>query len=177
MESVAPSILENLHVFVAFARKRVGDSHLAEDLVQESLLKALRAARKPTRDEEMVTWFYRILRRSIIDAYRRRDTKSLALQRLEAELPELPDRAAANVICRCFRRLMPDLPEAYREVLSRIDLAGETPAQVAEALGISVNNLNVRLHRARQRLKQQLERTCQACSRHGCIDCTCRQSP
>ena len=42
-------LIENLQLFVAFARKRVGDAHLAEDVVQESLLKALQAERKPAR--------------------------------------------------------------------------------------------------------------------------------
>src|SRR5690349_3974232 len=42
-------LIENLQQFIAFARKRVGDPHLAEDLVQESLLKAIQADRKPAR--------------------------------------------------------------------------------------------------------------------------------
>lgn len=173
MEAVAPAILANLRVFVAFARKKLGDSHLAEDVVQESLLKALRASKQPARDEEMVAWFYRILRRSIIDTYRRQDVKKRALDRLADELPDFPDGSAATTICQCFKRLMPDLPATYRELITRIDLQGESPDDVASSLGISINNLNVRLHRARQRLKKQLELTCKACSKHGCLDCTC----
>jgi hypothetical protein len=41
------ALIDNLDTFVAFARKRVGDPHLAEDLVQESLLKAIKADRRP----------------------------------------------------------------------------------------------------------------------------------
>ena len=43
MVRVEDAILKNLEVFVAFARKRLGDHHLAEDVVQESLMKALAA--------------------------------------------------------------------------------------------------------------------------------------
>ncbi|MBL9205374.1 MAG: sigma-70 family RNA polymerase sigma factor [Opitutaceae bacterium] len=65
-------VVKNLKTSVAFARKRVGDPHLAEDLVQEGLVKALGVEQKPANDEERVAWFYRILRRTIIDLYRRR---------------------------------------------------------------------------------------------------------
>ena len=47
MDSMNEVILKNLETFVAFTRKRVGDPHLAEDLVQESLVKALGADRQP----------------------------------------------------------------------------------------------------------------------------------
>ena len=72
MKLVEAPLLANLKTFVAFARRRVGDVHLAEDVVQESLLKALALAKKPTKEEDVMAWFYRILRRSIIDLYRRR---------------------------------------------------------------------------------------------------------
>lgn len=58
---------ENLLTFVGFAGKRLGDPHLAEDAVQESFVKALASAKQPTNEEDMVAWFYRILRRSIIE--------------------------------------------------------------------------------------------------------------
>ena len=90
-------LLKNLQAFVAFTRKRVGDPHLAEDVVQECLLKALRSDRKPASDEDVIAWFYRILRRSIIDLYRRRDVRDRALERLQAELPEQPEGSASKV--------------------------------------------------------------------------------
>ena len=166
-------LLKNLKTFVAFTRKRVGDPHLAEDVVQESLLKALRSDRKPADDEDVIAWFYRILRRSIIDLYRRRDVRDRALERLQAELPEQPDAAAERILCQCVKRLMPGLPEQYRDVLQRIDLDGATPTDAASALGLTANNLTVRLHRARHRLRAELTQNCKVCSKHGCLDCTC----
>ncbi|HEU5072005.1 MAG TPA: sigma factor [Verrucomicrobiae bacterium] len=58
------SVLKNMHAFVGFARKRLGDPHLAEDVVQESLVKALASAKQPTSEDDTVAWFYRILRKS-----------------------------------------------------------------------------------------------------------------
>ena len=173
MRRVEEPLLKNLKTFVAFARKRIGDEHLAEDVVQDSLLKALRSVRKPGRDEEVIAWFYRILRRSIIDLYRRRDVRSRTLEQFQAELPHQPDPAAERVLCQCVKRLLPGLPEQYRDVLQRIDLDGASPVDAAAALGLTPNNVTVRLHRARQRLRAKLEQNCNVCSKHGCLDCTC----
>lgn len=173
MQHGAEPPLENLHAFVAFARKRVGDQHLAEDLVQDSLLKALRADRKPAENVDVISWFYRILRRSIIDAYRRQGARQEALEKLRAGFPEQGSSTEQRELCRCFERLLPILPIQYRELLQKVDLQGVPPADAAAELGISPNNLTVRLHRARQRLRAELERTCRVCSRHGCLDCSC----
>ena len=173
MSHVEQALLKNLRTFVAFTRKRVGDPHLAEDIVQESLLKALRSDRKPAPNEDVMAWFYRILRRSIIDVYRRHVVRDRAFERLRAELPEEPDAGAERLLCQCVKRLLPGLPQQYQDLLQRIDLDGASPKEAASALGLTINNLNVRLHRARQRLRAGLEKSCKICSRHGCLNCTC----
>ena len=177
MDSMNEMILKNLETFVAFTRKRVGDPHLAEDLVQESLVKAMGADRKPADGEPTVAWFYRILRRTIIDLYRRRDARTRALERFEQDLAESPSPSDARVLCACFKRLLPSVPAGYRELLERIDLQGEEPGLVAQELGLTRNNLTVRLHRARRHLRDALSRNCRACSKHGCLDCSCGDPP
>jgi RNA polymerase sigma-70 factor (ECF subfamily) len=173
VKHVEEPLLKNLHAFVAFARSRVGDAHLAEDVVQESLIKALASANKPTAEEDTMTWFYRILRHSIIDLYRRRSVNKAALERLERELESPPDRKEKRVACGCVKTLIPTLKPDYAELIRRLDLGGETPEQVGVALGMTANNLRVRHHRARQQLRERLEQTCQLCAKHGCVDCTC----
>jgi RNA polymerase sigma factor (sigma-70 family) len=167
------ALIDNLDTFVAFARKRVGDPHLAEDLVQESLLKAIKADRRPAGGDDSVRWFYRILRRSIIDLYRRNETRARTLDQLMESLPAEATPADERNLCRCFRKLLPDLPPNYRDLLERIDLGGEPVGGVAADLGLTVNNLNVRLHRARRQLRERLAQSCRVCSQHGCLDCTC----
>jgi RNA polymerase sigma-70 factor (ECF subfamily) len=54
-----------------------------------------------------------------------------------------------------------------------VDLQGEDIGDVAKQLGVTRNNLTVRLHRARKHLKDALAQTCRACSDEGCLDCTC----
>jgi RNA polymerase sigma factor (sigma-70 family) len=176
VKPVEAALLANLKTFVAFARRRVGDAHLAEDVVQESLVKALAAAKQPAKAEDTAAWFYRILRRTIIDLYRRGDAQKRALERFQQELPDAPSAREERLLCQCFKRLLPAVPEQYRELLQRIDLDGEAVHEVAAELGLSRNNLTVRLHRARKHLREQVTRNCRACSRHGCLDCTCGES-
>ena len=176
MEGIEEAILKNLKLFIGFARNRVGDESLAEDLVQDSLVRALSAARKPETEEDTVSWFYRILRHAIIDLYRRDDSRRRAFERFSQELPEQPDPDGGMLLCQCFHRLLPSIPEQYRALLKRIDLAGENPDVVAAQLGLTRNNLNVRLHRARKHLREILSANCRACSKHGCLDCTCDEN-
>lgn len=179
MKPVEEALIENLQVFTAFARSRVGDPHLADDVVQESLVKALKSANQPSGEQDTITWFYRILRHSIIDLHRRDAVRKNALEKFERELPESPDAGGEKALCQCFKRLLPAVPKQYRELLQRIDLDGEDGGRVAEDLQLTRNNLTVRLHRARKHLREELSRNCRTCAKHGCLDCTCgeKQTP
>lgn len=177
MKDIAEQLLGSLNEFLAFARRRLGEPEMAADAVQESLLKALRSS-EHIRDEDSVkAWFYRILRRTIIDLYRRRDVRQRAVESLQAELDAAPSSEEERLLCACVERLMPTLKLEYAMLLRRLDLDGEEVAPVAASLGITRNNLTVRLHRARQQLRQRLEETCRVCANHGCLDCHCDESP
>jgi RNA polymerase sigma factor (sigma-70 family) len=173
MATIESQLLENVQEFTAFARKRVDDPDLAADAVQESLLKALKSADQLRDQDNAKAWFYRILRRTIIDLYRRRDMRNRAMADLEHELNKVPDLEEERIVCGCMERLLPGMTPQYASLIRRIDLDEEKPDAVAAELGISKNNLNVRLHRARQQLKARLEKNCAICATHGCLDCHC----
>ncbi len=170
MAETAAVLLENLDAFTGFARAQLGDGELARDAVQDSLLKAVAAEHQPA-DADAVRWFYRILRRTIIDLHRRRDARERALARYEADTT--PDAEETRILCACFERLLPELPEQYRDLIRRVDLEGASPTALAAERGVSPNALTVQLHRARRRLRELLEATCRVCATHGCLDCTC----
>ena len=69
--------------------------------------------------------------------------------------------------------VVPTLKPEYAAVVEA-DLAGRPTEALAEALGITPNNLKVRRHRAHRALRERLEQTCRVCATHGCLDCTCR---
>lgn len=166
-------LLQHLDAFIGFARQRTGDAELAADLVQECLMKALKADHVPEDAEGVVTWFYRVLRHAIIDAHRRRTTRDAALEKLVHELPEALEPEDERTLCQCVMKLLPALPEADAELLRRIDLGGESATEVAAEMDQRVNTINVRLLRARRRLREQVERVCRTCATHGCLDCDC----
>lgn len=167
------ALLESLDEFVAFARTRVDDPELAADLVQESLLKAIKSSHQLRDNESARAWFYRILRHTIIDLYRRRGMEQRALERLQSAQPDI---AETNVVCRCLERLIPELKPEYAALIQAVDLRERPAAEVAEELHISLENLHVRLHRARRQLRQRLEQACRVCATHGCLDCTCERN-
>ena len=59
---------------LAFVRSRLADPDLAEDVLQDSLLRAVRAAPDLRDDEKMTSWLYQVVRNAITDTYRRRAT-------------------------------------------------------------------------------------------------------
>lgn len=172
MAELSELLIANLDAFTGFARSRLADEELARDAVQDSLIKAISAENQP-EDEAVVAWFYRILRRTIIDLYRRRDARNRAHDKLTEELENDADEEEKRVLCACFERLLPQLPEAYSELIRRIDLGGEDAAELVKERGTNMNALTVQHHRARRRLREMLEATCKVCATHGCIDCTC----
>jgi RNA polymerase sigma-70 factor (ECF subfamily) len=171
---IETKLLQELEQFTNFVRSRVNDPHLAADVVQDSLLKAIKSVEQLRDDESVTAWFYRILRRSIIDLYRRRATNQAALERLEREFDGPQDTEEERVACRCVETLIPTLKPDYAELIQRLDLGNESPEHVGVVLGMTANNLRVRHHRARQQLRERLEQTCRLCAKHGCLDCTCR---
>ena len=171
-DALATTLLANLGAFQSFARKRLHDDHLAADAVQESLLRALKAAPGLKDDANLLAWFYRILRNVLTDLHRRGGRERDKLDAFQHEA-ETPDAETETVACACLRGLLPALKPEYADAIERLDLQEEPPEQAAEALGISRNTLKVRLHRARRQLRSRLEQTCKTCAPHGCLDCSC----
>lgn len=161
---------------LGFIRKRVDDPDMAEDVLQEGLLKALQSVDDLREEERLVSWFYRILNNAIIDTYRKRSVEIRYLEAYARETEQELDAETQSEICACFRELLPSLKREYAEVIDRLELQPGDPQELARALNIRPNNLKVRRHRARQALKQRLEETCRTCAVHGCLDCTCQLS-
>lgn len=173
MTPIESALIDGLDQFLAYTRRRIADPELAADTLQDSLLKALRAAPALREKDRLLPWFYRILDNSIKDVYRRSARERARKEPLEFEpAGEEPSHDDA-VLCACFQALIPDLKAEYAEVLNLVDLQELTPDVAAERLGITKENLKVRRFRARQQLRERLEQMCRVCAKHGCLDCTC----
>lgn len=174
--AVETALTENHRAFLRFLARRLGSEHGAEDVLQEFYLKALSNAESIRKTESVVAWLYRILSSTLADHYRtryRRARHEAAYAREQAVQTESPDADLHTLVCQCLYKLLPTLRAEYAEVLWRIDLIGEPRRKTARILGLTMNNLTVRLHRARQALKRALLLSCETCPEHGFFDCAC----
>lgn len=168
-------LLEGRERLVSFITARVSDRDVAEDILQDSLLRALRAAPGLRESDRLAPWLIRIVRNGIIDHLRRRGTAHAALTRFEQELDRTVTPEEHAAICACFEDILPVMKDSYAELIRRMDLAEEPASQVAEDLGLTRENLKVRHHRARRQLRDRLAVVCRSCAQHSCLDCSCRR--
>ncbi|BCA53038.1 Sigma subunit DNA-directed RNA polymerase [Nitrospira sp. KM1] len=172
-------ILEHEAAFRGFLKKRLSDETIAEDLFQQSLLRAVEHEHSVRSRESVVAWFYRILRNAVIDYYRSRSAEESRRHIYEKdsrvvdaqEVPSLGE--IKGTICSCIDGVLSQLQPNYAEMIRRIDLRDEPIAAVAKNLHISPANATVRLHRARRAFRSSLETACGVCTKHGCLNCTC----
>jgi RNA polymerase sigma factor (sigma-70 family) len=162
--------------FLRFLSSRVSDSATAEDILHSAYLKALEHGNQLKEDESAIAWFYRILRNSVIDHYRRSAARNFAHDRYASEQPISYETKLRQQACACVKDLIGDLKPEYREAIEHVDLAEESIEQLAKAKRITPNNASVRLHRARKSLAGKLTEVCGVCAEHKCLDCTCRHA-
>jgi RNA polymerase sigma-70 factor (TIGR02943 family) len=158
----------------AFALSRVKLSHLAEDLVQDTLVSALKNYQKFKGESSFRTWLTAILKNKIFDYYK----KDSRLQPLPEESENsagfnsggiwnvyvadwgsrpderLQDKAFMNAFAGCFDKLKPQIKQLF-ELKLKDDLSTE---EICKVMEISSTNLWVLLHRARQQLRNCLDK-------------------
>jgi RNA polymerase sigma-70 factor (ECF subfamily) len=160
--------------FVHMARSRVETEADAEDVVQRAMMRAAERAASLEDPARLRAWFYRILRRAIVDHHRSKPPDARHEQLDSADVcDERGLDAQAPCGCACAVRLLGELRPAYAEILRRVDFDGQNPTAVSAALRISSPNLYVRLHRARAALRERVERHCGVSSVAPCLDCMC----
>ena len=179
-EALPPEALERLlegrRKFLAFLEKRVGSRAVAEDLLQDAFVRGLERGGELRDEESVVAWFYRLLRNSVIDYYRKQQAGGRALESWarQAETAILPQER--QEVCGCFRDFLHMLKPEYRTALEVVDLGEGTLKDLAQQAGISPGNAAVRVHRARAALREQIQQACATCAEHGCLDCQCKSA-
>jgi DNA-directed RNA polymerase specialized sigma24 family protein len=157
--------------FLAFVRRRLNGLEGAEDLLQQALLKATEKAQTLRDEERAAAWFYRVLRRTLADHRARAAQASDQLELLRVSVESGPPEEVA--ICGCSLGLLAKMRAEYRDIIARADLDDEPIASIAEALGTTINNATVRLHRARKTLKHDLLTFCATTDITSCGACKC----
>lgn len=141
---------------IRVARAWCGDTALAEDLVQETLVKALRRLGQLRDPTAIDAWLFQIMTNCWRDHFRRQR----AADDID-EIAEQDDLASdggydADEIVARVRAAMNKLPLGQREVLALIDLEGFSYAEAAELLNVPQGTVTSRVCRARETLRELL---------------------
>jgi len=137
--------------------------HEAEEVTQETFIRAWRAIARFDGRSQLFTWLYRI---GVNEAKRRLERGEGALRTVSLEespgdppdLSEAPEaHAERDALRAALERAVRALPLAYRAPLVLRDIEGLTTGEAAQILGISEAALKSRLHRARALVRDALE--------------------
>ncbi len=140
----------------------VGESE-AEDLTQEILVKVNRALPDFRGDSSLSTWIYRIATHTAIDRLRSRSAPTLTADEMNSKekMPLSPeDQLVRKQMNECIWGFIQALPEHYRTVFILSEVEELSNPVIAEILGITLNTVKIRLHRARTKLKTALLTHC-----------------
>jgi len=144
----------------------------AEDVTQLVFVRASQALPEFRGDSTVGTWLYRIARNAALD-WRRSRSRSMALHKaLTGEAvtagvtepsdtsPPVDEALVRREMQECLRGVIAEMPDAHRDVLALRELGGLPNDQIADALGLSLATVKVRLHRARGKLRDVLAAQC-----------------
>jgi len=142
----------------------------AQDLVQETMLRAYRFFHQYRQGTNCKAWLFRILRNTFINEYRRKSRRPLEVdvdrvealqevpetlfQRSELKTPE--EELFHNLYDDEITRALESIPESFREVLLLSDIEGLAYQEIANILDVPIGTVRSRLSRARSEMRRSL---------------------
>jgi RNA polymerase sigma-70 factor, ECF subfamily len=142
------------HVY-RFLLKRTGNHHDAEELTQRVFAEAAETLSDQAAPTSLLGWLYAVAERRFIDEVRRRSIARRTLPLL-AESPVAPDLAYSREIAAVLKQAIAALPAEQRIVVVRKVIQGDSFADIADELSISVDACKMRLSRAIATLREEL---------------------
>jgi len=148
-----------------FVLALVKDEWAADDLTQETFIKAQRNLDSIRDISQIRAWLFRIAYNLCQDHFRDRKKRNSFESHDPETTPLFESKSALKMIeqfqmSKCVQDKMESLPEPLRSTLILYDIMEFNHREVAEILDISAENAKVRLHRARKRLKLKLKKEC-----------------
>ncbi len=140
-----------------YLRHRVADAHLAEDLLQDVFVKAMRQGSGFCDLDNQRAWLYQVARNALVDH-----------QRLHRQTVELPEEIPHNVeqadpvvaLSACVGRVLTELDAEDRDIIEQCDLNGMKQQDYAKLHSLTLPAVKSRLLRARQRMRATLSTNC-----------------
>ncbi len=155
-------------VIARYIRNMVRDSADAEDLTQETFIRAFRQ-RATLRDETaLLSWLYQIATHVALDRLRQRIRMRNRQDEQRPEEMYVEDKSTLsalsviqqNEMSECVQAYVTRLSDGYKTVLLLHDVDGLTASEIADLLGLPLTTVKMRLHRARRKLQAMLQEAC-----------------
>jgi len=143
----------------------VKDEWVADDLIQETFIKVQKNLNQLKEETKLSSWIFRIAYNLCQDHFRKMSQSSES-DRVLTEKKEIlaepifQKELEQHQMGECVQDKIRLLPESYQTVLVLFDLMEFSHQEIADIIDISVENVKVRLHRARKKLKTILEKEC-----------------
>lgn len=167
-EDFEEEIIPHLDAMYNFALRLTSDPNDAEDLVQDTIVKAFRFFSSYEKGTNAKAWLFRILKNSYINNYRKKskqpsqvdyDEVSSFYETIRADrtdTSDLEDRMFRELIDDDISNALEELPEDFRTVVLLCDVEDFTYEEIANMLDVPIGTIRSRLHRGRNLLKAQL---------------------
>lgn len=153
--------LEHIDALYGYAMTLTRDTTEAEDLVQDTYVRAARATNRPDVDSNVKGWLFVIMRNAWLNQIRHKNSGPLFVE-LEANesTPEAQDNPHVVYLRKLereqVRQAIESLPDAYREIVVLRDIEGFTYQEIATVLDCPAGTVMSRLGRARGKLRKLL---------------------
>jgi RNA polymerase sigma-70 factor, ECF subfamily len=157
--------IQHLDTLYRGALRLTRDAAQAEDLVQDTYVRALRYQESYRQGTNMKAWLFAIMRNLFWDRFKGGRPESLSLDgddqhslydTLEDDMPGPEILALDSLAHDEVIQAVETLPEIHREVVLLVDVEGFSYKETADVLGVPIGTVMSRLHRARQQLQQIL---------------------
>ena len=154
--TIRDQILAAVPILRAFAISLCGNVDLADDLVQETLLRALANISSFQPGTNLPAWLFTILRNLFRSEYRKRRREVEDADGSYAETLKAQPSQTSHVEFQEFREALSKVPPDQREALILVGASGFSYEEAAEICGCAVGTIKSRVNRARTRLAQLL---------------------
>lgn len=147
----------NLYQFIY---KRINDSALAEDIVQDVLVKAYESRDSLRNSDKLGKWLFQIARNAVIDYYRTSKETDPLPNDLSGD-EETVQNDVERELVSCLKPFIEQLPEHYRKAVKLSELEGLTQREVASVLELTESGAKSRVQRGREILESMLIKCCE----------------
>lgn len=142
-----------------FILTRVNDPSLAEDIVQDVLIKVYERLNTLRDQDKILSWMYQITRNVIVDYYRKHNPiedidEIVVVQEINIE------EDVQKELAQCLLPMVNQLPSNYQQAVKMAELDGLTQKEIAQKQGLSLSGAKSRVQRGRKMLKQMLTECC-----------------